>query len=107
MATYQVYQKGQNAKVKAPIYISFYLNREKIEIPAKISIPTKYFDPVKGIVKSSFEYAKDNNLIISDIKAKINDILVRYRLAKKELSRSSFFKEFNNPEQSQDFFCFL
>lgn len=106
MATYRVYQKGQNAKGKAPIYISFYLNREKIEIPAKISIPTKYFDPVKGLVKSSYEFAKDKNLIISDIKAKINDILVRYRLSKKELNRNTFFKEFSNPEQSQDFFAF-
>lgn len=106
MATYRVYQKGQNTKGTAPLYISFYLNREKIEIPTKISIPTKYFDPVKGIVKSSYEFAKDKNLIISNIKAKINDILVRYRLAKKELTRNAFFREFNCPEQSQDFFAF-
>lgn len=106
MATYRVYQKKENGKGDAPIYISFYLNREKIEVGTKISIPPKHFDPVKGIVKSSFEYAKDKNLIISDIKAMINDILVRYRLAKKELTRDLFIKEFRNPEQSQDFFAF-
>lgn len=106
MATYRVYQKKENSKGDAPIYISFYLNREKIEVGTKISIPPKHFDPVKGIVRSSFEYAKDKNLIISDIKAMINDILVRYRLAKKELTRDLFIKEFRNPEQSQDFFAF-
>lgn len=106
MATYRVYQKKENGKGDAPIYISFYLNREKIEVGTKISVPPKQFDPVKGIVKSSFEYSKDKNLIISDIKAMINDILVRYRLAKKELTRDLFIKEFRNPEQSQDFFAF-
>lgn len=106
MATYRVYQKKENSKGDAPIYISFYLNREKIEVGTKISIPPKHFDPVKGVVKSSFEYAKDKNLIISDIKSMINDILVRYRLAKKELTRDLFIKEFRNPEQSQDFFAF-
>lgn len=106
MATYRVYQKTENSKGEAPIYISFYLNRKKLEVGTKISIPLKHFDKVKGIVKSSYEFANDKNLIICDIKARINDILVRYRLGKKELTKELFFKEYRNPGQTQDFFAF-
>ena len=94
MATYRVYQKAGNSKGEAPIYVSFYLNREKLEVGTKISIPLKHFDKVKGIVKFSYEFANDKNLIICDIKARINDILVRYRLSKKVLTKELFFKEY-------------
>ncbi|GHT29291.1 hypothetical protein AGMMS49574_05660 [Bacteroidia bacterium] len=94
MATCSVYQKKVNSKGIAPIYIGFYLGRRKVEVPAKISISPDYFDKNKGIIKSSYEYAKDKNLIISNIRATINDIFVKYRLRDNELSLDLFWKEY-------------
>ena len=52
MATFKVSQKRENKKGEAPIYISFYLNREKIEVPVRISVPLAFFDKENGIVKT-------------------------------------------------------
>jgi hypothetical protein len=50
MATFKVSQKRENKKGEAPIYISFYLNREKIEVPVRICVPLVFFDKeVKGL----------------------------------------------------------
>lgn len=106
MATYRVYQKKANKRGEAPIYISFYLNREKVEVPTKISIRTEYFDKEKGCIKQSCEYAYDKNLIISDIKSAINDIHVRFRLMKTTLTQEAFWNEYRNPGQHKLFFDF-
>ena len=106
MATFKVSQKRANKKGEAAIYISFYLNREKIEIPTRISVPVNSFDKESGVIKKSYEFASDKNLIISNIKAAINDILVCYRLRKEGLTVELFWKEFNTPTNRQDFFKF-
>jgi hypothetical protein len=67
MAIYSVYLRKENKKGLAPIYVGFYINREKIEVPVGISVAPDTFDKNKGVVRSSHEYAKDYNLIISDI----------------------------------------
>ena len=106
MATFKVSQKRVNKKGEAPIYISFYLNREKVEVPTRISIPPTFFDKENGIIKKSYEFASDKNLIISNIKASINDILVCYRLRKENLTTELFWKEYNLPRNRQNFYEF-
>ncbi|MCC8186507.1 MAG: site-specific integrase [Bacteroides sp.] len=106
MATYRVFQKAINKKGEAPIYISFYINREKVEVPTKISISPSDFDKEKEVIKLSCEFAKDKNLIISNIKSAINDILVRYRLRNESISVTTFWQEYRNPRQYKSFFDF-
>jgi hypothetical protein len=106
MANYSVYLKKENKKGLAPLYVGFYIKREKIEVPVRISIAPDDFDKNKGVLKSSHEYAKDYNLIISDIKASINDIFVRYRLRKNELTPSLFWKEYRAKGDYKTFFDF-
>ncbi|MCM0721297.1 site-specific integrase [Parabacteroides sp. W1-Q-101] len=106
MATFNVSQKRVNKHGEAPVYISFYINREKIEVPTRISVPPAYFDKESGVIKKSYEFASDKNLIISNIKATINDILVCYRLRKERLTTDLFWKEYNSPKNHQDFYAF-
>ena len=106
MATYRVYQKSPNLKGEAPIYISFYLNRKKIEVATKISVPVNDFDKERGIIKTSSEFAKDKNLIIDNIRASINDIFVQNRLRNRTLTAEQFWSEFRNPKSCSDFFSF-
>ena len=106
MATYRVYQKSPNLKGEAPIYISFYLNRKKIEVATKISVPVNDFDKERGIIKTSSEFAKEKNLIIDNIRASINDIFVQNRLRNRTLTAEQFWSEFRNPKSCSDFFSF-
>lgn len=106
MATYRVYQKSPNLKGEAPIYISFYLNRKKIEVATKISVPVNDFDKERGIIKTSSEFAKDKNLIIDNIRASINDIFVQNRLRNRTLTAEQFWSEFRNLKSCSDFFSF-
>lgn len=106
MATYRVYQKNANQKGEAPIYISFYLNRKKIEVPTKISVPINDFDKDKGIIKASSEFAKDNNLIIDNIRASINEIFVQNRLRNRTITAEQFWEAYRNPINFSDFFTF-
>jgi site-specific recombinase XerD len=101
-----VYQKKVNGKGEAPIYISFYIDRKKIEVPTKISLSPEFFDKNKGIIKASYEYAKDKNLILTNIKATINDIFVRYRLRRDELTSELFWKEYRSYGDYSNFFSF-
>lgn len=107
MATYRVYQKSPNLKGEAPIYISFYLNRKKIEVATKISVSVNDFDKERGIIKTSSEFAKDKNLIIDNIRASINDIFVQNRLRNRTLTAEQFWSEFRNPKNYSDFFSFV
>ena len=106
MSTYRVYQKKANKKGIAPIYISFYINREKIDVPTKLSVASKDFDQKRGLIKHSFEFSEDYNLIIKDIKTTINDIFVKYRLKDKRLTPELFRMEFRNPKGGKDFCAF-
>jgi site-specific recombinase XerD len=106
MTTYSVYQKKVNQKGEAPVYVGFYIGRQKIEVPTKISLSPVFFDKTKGIVKTSYEFAKDKNLIISDIKATINDIFVKYRLKNNELTHDLFWQEYRSHKEYSDFFSF-
>lgn len=106
MATYRVYQKNANLKGEAPIYISFYLNRKKIEVPTKISVSIEDFDKERGIIKPASEFAKDKNLIIDKIRASINEIFVQNRLRNRTLTAEQFWNEYRNPKNYSDFFSF-
>ncbi len=106
MATFNVILRGKNKKGEASVYVSFYLQSHKIEIPARFTIPVTAFDKKKGVIKNSYEFAEDKNLILQDIKARANDILVKYRLRNKEVSPGQFKIEYRNPGNFSEFFAF-
>lgn len=91
----------------APIYVSFYLERKKIAIPTGISVKTTHFDNATGKIKTGEKNHKDYNLIIEKIRSRINDIMVRYRLEKKTLTKDLFDKEFNRPDDFKSFYDFF
>lgn len=106
MATFNVILRGKNKKGEASVYVTFYIKGKKIEIPARFTIPVTYFDKKKGIIKSTYEFADDRNLILQDIKARSNDILVKYRLRNKEVSPGQFKIEYRNPGKFSEFFAY-
>ena len=106
MATLRVYQKRPNRKGDAPIYVTFYIDRQKVDLPTHISVPVAMFDKENGMVKRSMEYYRDKNLVIENIKSRINDIFVSYRLRRKRLTSELFYKEYNSRSLSYgDFYA--
>ena len=42
-----------NKEGNAPLYISFYLGKEKVVIPCKLSVPTTKFDSKTGMLRGT------------------------------------------------------
>lgn len=109
MSTIKVIQNKQRLTKEgnAPVYITFYLGKEKLMLPCKVSVPVSKFDCKSGILKGTSKETKDTNLIISNIKARVNDILVKFRLKNIALTKETFMREYNNPTDYKTFHEFV
>lgn len=109
MAVIKTYQATSyvNKDGCAPVYVSFYVERKKIAIPTNLSIPVENFDNVTGKVLTREKNHKDYNLCIEKIRARVNDIMVRYRLLKKTLTKETFMKEYNRPDDFRTFYDYV
>jgi site-specific recombinase XerD len=109
MAVIKTYQATSyvNKDGCAPVYVSFYVERKKIAIPTNLSILVENFDNVTGKVLTREKNHKDYNLCIEKIRARVNDIMVRYRLLKKTLTKETFMKEYNRPDDFRTFYDYV
>lgn len=109
MAVIKTYQATSyvNKDGCAPVYVSFYVERKKIAIPTNLSIPVENFDNMTGKVLTREKNHKDYNLCIEKIRARVNDIMVRYRLLKKTLTKETFMKEYNRPDDFRTFYDYV
>ena len=80
MSTIKVIQK-KNYITKdgtAPIYIYFYTQKKKIEIPTKVSCQVENFDAASGKITKEEKGYKDNNIMV---KFRLNDkVMTNYFL---------------------------
>lgn len=109
MSVINIFQKTSylSRNGKAPIYVRFYIEREKIVIPTKISVVLENFDSASGKIKSGEKGCRDKNMMIEKIQARINDIQVKYRLQNKKLTKEAFWKMYNRPDDFDTFFSFV
>lgn len=109
MSTIRVIQNKQRLTKQgnAPLYITFYIGREKLMLPCKVSVPVAKFDEKSGVLKGNSKEAKDINLIVNNQKARVNDILVKFRLRNQELTKDIFMREYNNPSDYKTFHDFV
>lgn len=89
------------------IWISFYVNREKINFSTSVSCNTRDWDEGRRCVKKSDENHEDKNLVISTIAARINNVFVKYRLRDKKITRDSFWRTYNRPDDYPTFYDFI
>ena len=96
MSTVRVIQNKQRLTKEgnAPLYITFYLGKEKLMLPCKVSVPVAKFDEKSGLLKGNSKEAKDINLIVSNLKARVNDILVKFRLRNQALTKDIFMRDY-------------
>lgn len=89
------------------VWISFYLNRQKVNFSTKISVEEKYWNDRKKIVTSGDKQAADKNLIIENILARINNVFVKYRLKDRKLTREAFLRAYHRPSDYDTFFEYV
>lgn len=93
----------ERADGRAALYAVVNINRDKIRIPLDIAATSSEWDPISERVKGRSQESKDKNLIISNAKAKISDILVRSRLTGNALTKDSFLSQYRKPGETMNF----
>lgn len=107
MITIKTYQKttATNSSGGAPIYIRFYLDREKIDLATGITVPVGKFSETSFVSKTISGY-RDKNLLIESIKSRITDIVVKFRLSDRKLTKASFFRSWKSKCEYDHFIDF-
>lgn len=92
---------------KTALYCTLYIDRQRIRVPVKVYVKPEDWDQKKQQVKGNSKEARDANLIVKNVKARINDIFVQYRLEHRELTKSIFIKEYNEGQTYANFWAFM
>lgn len=95
--------ESERADGKAALYAVLNIERIKIRIPVGIAVSSAEWDPKTERIKGRTQEVKDQNLIISNTKAKISDILVRARLTGEKLTKDSFLELYRRPGETMNF----
>lgn len=108
MATIKIYlRKYNNTSNNCIVWVSFYVNREKVNFSTKVSVDEKNWNDKRKCVCSADKQANDKNLIIENILARINNVFVKYRLKDRALTRMSFLRAYHRPSDYGTFFEFV
>ena len=107
MITIKIYHRQYSDNAPGTIWISFYVNREKVNFSTSVSCDKKFFNETKQRITAGDKDFKDKNLIIDSIQARVTDVFVKYRLRNKTLTRESFLRAYNRPDDYDTFFDFV
>jgi integrase/recombinase XerD len=102
-----ILRKDYNKKGESSILLVTHFKGKKVRINTGISVLPCEFDEKKGIVKLSNSQAPDYNLIIASCLARINNILVKYRLLHEELTPDQLISEYKIKSTYIDFYGFM
>lgn len=87
----------------AALYAVLNISREKLRIPIGVSVSKEEWDPVKECIKGRGSDIRDRNLIISNVRSKISDILIRARLSGETLTKARFLSQYRRPGITMNF----
>lgn len=105
MAKVTIKRRNNNERAdgQAALYAVLNIERIKIRIPLDIAVTSADWDPITERVRGRSQESKDKNLIISNVKAKISDILVRARLTGEKLTKDMFLALYRRPGDTMNF----
>lgn len=95
--------ESERADGRAALYAVLNIERIKIRLPLDIAVTVDEWDQTAERIKGRSQEVKDKNLIISNTKAKISDILVRARLTGEVLTKDSFLALYRRPGETMNF----
>lgn len=77
-----------------PLYASIYTGKLRVRLCINVFIKEESWDAKSQTIRGKSKYAADTNLIISNARARLSDILVRARLSNKSLTKEEIIKEY-------------
>jgi site-specific recombinase XerD len=108
MRTIKVYLREHNSEKRTGvIWVSFYVNRQKVNFSTGVCCQTKHWNKPKEQISSGDIMSSDKNLILENIRARINNVFVKYRLRDKKLTRDAFIRAYNRPDDYPTFWDFI
>lgn len=85
------------------IWVCFYVNREKVHFSTKVEVKGAAWSERQMAVTAKDPDYKDKNLIIESIRSRINNVLVKYRLKDRKLTRETFLRAYRRPSDFETF----
>ena len=108
MANVKLYLRKSNEEEKTGfIWLSFYIKNERVHFSTKVKVDEKNWNENKEAVTSGDKKAKDKNLVLEHILARVNDVFVKYRLRDKEITRNLFMRAYHRPTDFNTFYDFV
>lgn len=89
------------------LYCTIYAGGKRIRVPVGVSVEPRNWDGKNQKVRGTSSEARDSNLIIRDVKARVNDILVRFRLEHRDITKEEFIREYSSPGRHKSFWDFM
>ena len=103
MKQIKVYLRSYNNEKTGMVWVQFYLQREKVHFSTKVTCDTRHWNEKRERVGTGDKLASDKNLIIENILSRINDVLVKYRLKDRKLTKEAFLRAYNRPDDYPTF----
>lgn len=100
-------RKDEDCDGMAQVLVVVYVNRTKVRISTKVKVSSADWDAEKGCVRGHGQEAHDKNLIINHIRARVNDVLVKARLRDEKLTKDSFLRYYESPNEFDSFPDFM
>lgn len=109
MATVKLFinEKSTKKNGEAAIYLIVHIEYKSLKFNSGVSCNPKNWDAGRNRIKGKSQKINDDNLIIQQCRARMNDIFVRYRLQHVHLSPTLLKNEWKNPARRIDFFAFF
>lgn len=107
MERVKLYLKQHTDTTAGIVWVSFYLLRKKVNFSTKVKCLAKDWNASKEKVGSGDKNHADKNLILESVRARVNNVFVKYRLKDKTLTRDIFLRAYNRPDDYDTFFAFV
>ena len=98
-------RKDEDREGRAQLYVVVYIERVTIRLATGVKVTEKEWDAAHERVKG--KGSDDRNLIIEQIKAKVNNVFVKARLRDERLTKDSFLRYWQCPVEFDSFLDFM
>lgn len=89
------------------VYILVHLDYKSLKFSTGVSCDPESWNMKKMRIKGNSKKVKDDNLVIEECMARMNDIFVRYRLQHVHITPELLKNEWKNPARRIDFYSFF
>jgi len=89
------------------VFVFVYMQRKRVTFQRGVYLTPNQWDSDKCLVKKTVKGSDKSNLIIRDVVAKINDILVKFQLKNTLLTPEALKLEYSKPSYGFDFIDFM